>query len=314
MEIMMSATLCVIDCPQDADNREKLLEIIDYTLETAKNFSKGKITFASEIDLEKSKSFKNVEKAVKEAIAEERVRVYYQPIFSLKKRRYNCAEALARLYDPKLGWIPPEHFISIAEKSGLIVELGEMIIHKVCSFIRDNKLSETPIEYIEINVSPIQLMQRGFADKMLDIMKQYDVSSKQINVEITETVMMTSFSIVDDNLKRLVESGIAISLDDYGSGYANINYINKMPFELIKIDRAIIQDSFKEKKAGITLEHTVSMLNALEMNIVAEGVETEEMRDSLVGFGCQYLQGWYYSKAVSGNDFMKLISDPKKNT
>ena len=139
-------------------------------------------------------------------------------------------------------------------------------------------------------------------------MKQYDVSPSQINVEITETAMMTSFAIVDENLSKLVKNHIAVSLDDYGSGYANINYINKMPFELIKIDRTIIQDAFKERKAGITLAHTVSMLNALEMNIVAEGVETADMHDILIEFGCQYLQGWYYSKAVPEDEFMQLIA------
>lgn len=307
-EIMMSATIGIVDCPEDANNAENLIEVIDYAMESAKKINKGRITHAHEIDLEKIQMAKTIEKVVKDAIAKDKILVYYQPIYSVEKKGYNSAEALARLYDENLGWISPDLFIAIAEKSGLVVELGELILRKVCSFIRDNELSKTSIEYIEINVSPIQLMQRGYADKMLDIMKQYDVSPSQINVEITETAMMTSFAIVNENLSKLIKNNIAISLDDYGSGYATINYINKMPFELIKIDRTIVQDSFKEKKAGITLEHTVAMLNALEMNIVAEGVETEEMRDSLIEFGCQYLQGWYYSKAVSDTEFMQLIT------
>jgi len=307
-EVMMSTTICIVDCPEDANSADSLVEVIDYAMEASKKSNKGKVTHAHEIDLEKIQMAKTVEKVVKAAIAKDNIMVYYQPIYSVKKKGYNSAEALARLYDEQLGWIPPDLFITIAEKSGLIIELGELILHKVCSFIKDNELSKTSIEYIEINVSPLQLMQKGFADKMLDIMRQYDVSPSQINVEITETAMMTSFAIVNENLSKLVENKIAISLDDYGSGYANINYINRMPFELIKIDRAIVQDSFKEKKAGITLEHTVAMLNALEIDIVAEGVETEEMRDLLVDFGCQYLQGWYYSKAVSETEFMQLIA------
>jgi len=308
-DVMMSATLCVVNCPEEASNAESLIEVIDYVRDSAKKVRRGGIVYASEIDLEKIQMAKTIEKVVKDAIDAEKIQVYYQPIYSVEKKGYNSAEALARLYDEKLGWIPPDVFVTIAEKSGLIVELGELILRKVCRFIKENELSKTSIEYIEINVSPLQLMQKGYAEKMLDIMKQYDVSSSQINVEITETAMMTSFAIVDENLSQLIENNIAISLDDYGSGYATINYINKMPFELIKIDRAIVQDSFKEKKAGITLEHTVAMLNALELEIVAEGVETEEMRDSLVEYGCQYLQGWYYSKAVSEMEFMQLISN-----
>lgn len=307
-EVMMSATICIVDCPEDANSAEGLIEVIDYSLESAKKVNKGGITHAHEIDLAKIQKTKNIEKVVKDAIAKDKIMVYYQPIYSVEKEGYNSAEALARLYDEKLGWISPDVFISIAEKTGLIVELGEQILHKVCKFIKENELSKTSIEYIEINVSPIQLMQRGFADRMLDIIRQYDVSPSQINVEITETAMMTSFAIVDANLSKLVKNHVAVSLDDYGSGYATINYINKMPFELIKIDRMIIQDAFKERKAGITLAHTVAMMNALELNIVAEGVETEEMRDTLMKYGCQYLQGWYYSKAVPASEFMQLIT------
>lgn len=310
-EVMMSATICIVDCPEDANNAENLVDVIEYAMEEAKKNNKGRITHAHEVELEKIHMAKAIEKIVKAAIASDKIMVYYQPIYSVEKKGFRSAEALARLYDEKMGWIPPDDFISIAEKSGLIIELGEMILHKVCRFIRDYNLAQTPIEYIEINVSPIQLMQKGFASRMLEIMKQYDVAPSQINVEITENAMMTTFSVVDENLRKLVDNQVAVSLDDYGSGYATINYINKMPFELIKIDRAIIQDSFKEKKAGITLAHTVSMLNALELDIVAEGVETQEMRDSLVEFGCHYLQGWYYSKAVSEDEFMQFISKGK---
>lgn len=307
-EVMMSATICIVDCPEDANSAEGVVEVIDYAMEAAKKNNKGKIIHAHEIELEKIQTAKSIEKIVKDAIAADTIMVYYQPIYSVKKKCYNSAEALARLYDEKLGWIPPDVFITTAEKCGLIIELGELILHKVCRFIKDNELSKSTVEYIEVNVSSLQLMQKGFADKMLGIMKQYDVAPSQINVEITETAMMASFAIVDENLTKLIDNKIAISLDDYGSGYATINYINKIPFELIKIDRMIIQDAFKERKAGITLAHTVSMLNALELSIVAEGVETEEMRDILVDFGCQYLQGWYYSKAVSETEFMQLIN------
>ena len=307
LEIMMSATMCVIHCPQDSDSAESLEEVIGYTMETAKNLSKGGIIHASDIDLEQSHMSQKVERAVKAAIANDSIQVYYQPIYSADKQCYNSAEALARLHDEELGWIPPDVFITVAEKTGNILELGEIILHKVCRFIRENNLSQTNIEYIEINVSSLQLMQKGFAEQMLSIMKLYEVKSSQINIEITETAMLSSFSVVSDNLDRLIENDIAITLDDYGSGYANINYINKMPFKYIKLDRDIVQASFEEEKAHITLEHTVKMLNALDMLIVAEGVETDEMREALIQFGCHYLQGWYFSKAIPDKEFMDLI-------
>lgn len=127
-------------------------------------------------------------------------------------------------------------------------------------------------------------------------------------MEITETATLNSESIVFKNINALTEYGIAFSLDDFGSGNANISYINTMPFKIIKIDKNLIWDAFKNDTAGITLEYTINMLNALKLNIVAEGVETEEMTNRLTDYGCHYMQGWFYSKAIPANDFMDVIS------
>mgnify|MGYP000076212657 FL=1 len=138
-------------------------------------------------------------------------------------------------------------------------------------------------------------------------MEKYDVRPNQINIEITETATISMADTVNANIMDLVQYGIKFSLDDYGSGYANIDYINHMPFSIIKLDKYIIWDAFKSTKAGITLKHTIGMLNELELHIVAEGVETAEMRDHLADIGCHFMQGWYYSKAVSDQDFIRLI-------
>ena len=305
--IMMSASICCLECPRDAANFGRLIEVMDYAMSMTKKLHKGTIMWANDLDLGKIQEDKAVEKAVKQALDRDELMVYYQPIFSVSKGVYNSAEALVRLHDEELGWISPEVFIPIAERNGMILEMGEVILEKVCRFIHDFRLSETTVEYIEVNISPVQLMQINFSDRVLEIMKRYDVKPKQINIEITETATMSSADMVNENIANLVEKGIRFSLDDYGSGYANIDYINHMPFSIIKLDKCIIWDSFKSQKAGITLEHTIAMLNALKLHIVAEGVETAEMRDCLVSFGCHFMQGWYYSKAVSDQEFMKLI-------
>ena len=189
----------------------------------------------------------------------------------------------------------------------MIIEMGEVILDKVCRFIHDFKLAQTTVEYIEVNISPVQLMQQHFSDRVKQIMEKYDVRPNQINIEITETATISMADMVNANIMDLVQYGIKFSLDDYGSGYANIDYINHMPFSIIKLDKYIIWDAFKSTKAGITLKHTIGMLNELELHIVAEGVETAEMRDHLADIGCHFMQGWYYSKAVSDQDFIRLI-------
>lgn len=304
---MMSASICCIECPHDAASYGELIEVMDYSMTVAKQTKKGGISWAVDVEIDKIRSDKAVEKAVKLAMDRDDLMVYYQPIYSISDRCYNSAEALVRLKDDELGWISPEKFIPIAEKSGLIIEMGEMILEKVCKFIHDNNLKENGIEYIEVNISPIQLIQVDFADRVKSIMEKYGVKPEQINIEITETASITSMSVVKSNITKLVEYGVNFSLDDYGSGSSNIDYINRMPFKIIKLDKYIVWDAFKNDKAGITLEYTIGMLNALKLLIVAEGVETAEMRDKLTSIGCHYMQGWYYSKAVSDIEFMDLI-------
>ncbi len=305
--IMMSSSICCIECPKDAGSYDELIEVIDYSMVAAKKNKKGSVSWTTDVEIDKIRNDKAVEKAVRLAMDRDELMVYYQPIYSLNHEEYNSAEALVRLKDDELGWISPEIFIPIAEKNGLIVEMGDSILEKVCKFIRDNNLGETSIKYVEVNISPIQLIQADFADRVMAILEKYGVEPKQINIEITETATIASMSVVKENINKLVEYGITFSLDDYGSGSANIDYINRMPFKIIKLDKYIIWDAFKNDKAGITLEYTIGMLNALKLLIVAEGVETAEMRDRLADIGCHYMQGWYYSKAVSDVEFMQLI-------
>ncbi len=305
--IMMSASICIVKCPQDAADLGELIEIMDYSMALAKKTKKGTVSYASDMNLDNIRRDKAVEKAMRLAMDREEIMVYYQPIYSVGKGTYNSAEALVRLKDEELGWISPDEFIPLAEKNGTIIEMGDMILEKVCKFIRDFNLKESSVEYIEVNISTVQMMQTGFADRVKSILETYDVEPSQINIEITETATVGDVSVVEENIKKLVEYGIDFSLDDYGSGYSNIDYINQMPFSIIKLDKRIIWEAFKNDKAGITLRYTIGMLNALKLLIVAEGVETEEMKNHLAEIGCHYMQGWYYSKAVCDQDFVALI-------
>ena len=305
--IMMSASICIVKCPQDAADLGELIEIMDYSMALAKKTKKGTISYASEMNLDKIRRDKAVETAMRLAIDREEIMVHYQPIYSVEKGAYNSAEALVRLKDEELGWIPPDEFIPLAEQNGFIIEMGDMILRKVCQFIQDFNLKESSIEYIEVNISTVQLMHGDFADHVKGILEEYNVEPSQINIEITETAIMGDTSVVNENIHKLVEYGINFSLDDYGSGYSNIDYINQMPFSIIKLDKSIIWEAFKNDKAGITLKYTIGMLNALKLLIVAEGVETEDMKNHLVEIGCHYMQGWYYSKALCDLDFMALI-------
>ena len=233
--------------------------------------------------------------------------VHYQPIFNTEKGCYTSAEALVRIKDDLLGNISPEIFIPIAERNGSIIRMGNMIFEKVCKFISENNMRNTTIEYIEINVSAVQCMQEDFVDTLNEIMERYGVQPDQINLEVTETAAVNSIAVLQENVERLHRQGISFALDDYGSGYATIGYIHQLPFKIIKLDKLMVWDAFENERAGITLRYTVGMLKELKVHIVAEGVETLEQQSRLSDIGCDYLQGWYYSKAVPPNEFAKLI-------
>jgi len=273
----------------------------------AKTSGKGSIVYAKNLDLNALRQEKAIEKAVENAIANNTIEVYYQPIFNTEKQCYTSAEALVRLKDENLGNIPPDVFIPIVERNGIIVKLGILIFEKVCQFIQKVNLKETSIEYIEVNVSVVQCMQRDFVDELIEIMDRYHVTPDQINLEVTETAATNSLAILQENIEKLHERGISFSLDDYGSGYSTLGYIHQLPFKIIKLDRIMVWDAFDNEKAGITLKFTVGMLKELKVRIVAEGVETEEQQVHLEGIGCDYLQGWYYSKAIPEREFVELI-------
>lgn len=304
---ILSTTICCVTWPDDGDKYADIVDVIDFSVLSAKKSGKGSIVFAKDLDLQSLRKEKAIEKAIDYAIEQDTLEVYYQPIYNIEQECYTSAEALVRIHDELLGDISPEIFIPIAERNGSILRMGNMIFEKVCKFIAENNLEDTTIEYIEVNVSVIQCMQTDFVQNLNAVMDEYGVKPSQINLEVTETAAINSLSVLQENVEKLHEQGISFALDDYGSGYATIGYIHQLPFKIIKLDKLMVWDAFENERAGITLRYTVGMLKELKVHIVAEGVETQEQQSRLSDIGCDYLQGWYYSKAVSPEDFSELI-------
>ncbi|MGN0153165.1 MAG: putative bifunctional diguanylate cyclase/phosphodiesterase [Lachnospiraceae bacterium] len=309
VSVMLSTTISCVSYPGDGNSLETIVDVIDYSVLSAKTNGKGSIVYARDMDLHTLRKEKAIEKALELAIDRDMIEVHYQPIFNTEKQCYTSAEALVRLHDDRLGNISPEVFIPIAEKNGMILKLGTMIFEKVCRFISEQNLKDTSIEYIEVNVSVVQCMQQDFVENLIDIMERYHIDPSQINLEVTETAAVNSLAILQENIEKLHAKGISFSLDDYGSGYSTLGYLHQLPFQIIKLDKLMVWDAFENERAGITLKFTVGMLKELKVRIVAEGVETKEQQIHLTGIGCDYLQGWYYSKAIPEDEFAALIKE-----
>lgn len=309
-EIEMKPCICILRCPQDIDNYESLLSFGNsfYTYLP----SGGVVNDMSETEDRRLFQLRNeMNGIISNAIAENRFEMYYQPIYSIKEKRFLSAEALIRLYDENYGFISPGLFIAAAEKNGMILQIGDFVLEEVCRFLEKCGKAKLPIEYIELNLSMVQCMQKGLAEKVLYYLKKYHLRPEQINLEITETAANTAQDIVEENIKNLSEKGLYFSLDDYGTGYSNISRIMSLSFHIVKLDKSLA-DRVDDPKIKIVLKNTIRMLKEIGMEIVVEGVETKETLEKFTEMECDFIQGYYFSKPLSEQEFVKFIQESIK--
>lgn len=304
LELKMMPYVCIAKCPQDIPDGETLVR---FATEIVSNDYTGAVLPASDVFKKTHYDLmRNMDNIIENAITNHLFHVYYQPIYSIEHKCFNSAEALIRLIDPNYGFIPPDMFIPVAEKSGAIHRIGAYVLDEVCSFIASPEFKELGMDYIEVNLSVAQCMRSNLNDEILGIMKKHNVDSSQINLEITETTASTSQEALQENVKQLQDAGISFSLDDYGTGYSNIDRISALLFDIVKLDKAFV--NVPDNGAhDIVLNHTVSMIKELGMKIVVEGVETEDLLNRFVNLGCDYIQGYYFSKPIPKDEFVKFV-------
>ncbi|MCH5262547.1 MAG: EAL domain-containing protein [Lachnospiraceae bacterium] len=253
----------------------------------------------------------NIDEIIERALEHGSFEVYYQPIYSVAQGKFVSAEALIRLFDPQHGFISPETLIVSAEQNGAIHRIGEFVFEKVCQFIASDEFARLGLDYIEINLSVAQIMNGDLPDTYLAIMNKYHVTPDKINLEITETAAAYAQNVMTDNLERLTQAGISFSLDDYGTGYSNMQRVIQLPLKIIKLDKSFV-DTKNNPKVWIFLRNTVKMLKDMDMEIVVEGVETQEMLDAFSDLKCDFIQGYFFSKPIPRNDFVAFITEANK--
>ncbi|MCM1268046.1 MAG: EAL domain-containing protein [Bacteroidales bacterium] len=250
----------------------------------------------------------NIDEIIEEALEFKRFQVYYQPIYSVEKGKFVSAEALLRLFDPKYGFISPEILVTAAERSGAIHRIGDYVLEEVCRFISEGEFHSLGLEYIEVNLSVAQCMRVNLADKILGIMAKHRVSAEYINLEITETAASHTQEVMAENLQKLNRAGISLSLDDYGTGYSNIKRVIQLPLKIIKLDKTFV-DEQENPKMRVVLKNTVAMLKDMNMEIVVEGIETQEMLDFFAELQCDFIQGYFFSKPIPKPEFINFIKE-----
>lgn len=307
IHIKLYSRLCVVSCPKDAKTAEEVIDIIN--LVTSDERYKQSVVKASEIDMEYKRRTMYIDHAVRLGLTDNRLEVYYQPIWSTKEQRLIGAEALIRLRDDDGNFISPEDFIPIAEKNGSILRIGEFVFESVCRTLSAIDVRKYGISKIDINLSVAQCMQEILAEQILTIRSMYNIPASLINLEITETAAAHTPEILLKNMQHLSDAGFELSLDDYGSGYSNMNYMLNLPFKMIKIDKYIVWSAFEEERSNVALTATVQMIRKLGMTVLAEGVETKAQAEWLTELGCDYLQGYYYSKPCPREQYLKIMEE-----
>lgn len=310
VSVNLVAHVCCIQSIRDLHSINDVLDIIDYSLNEAKKNTKNEVIFATSEIFEKHRREVEITQAISHAVSKKTFQVYYQPIYSEKEGKYTSAEALVRLIDSNLGMISPDTFIPIAEKNGSILTIGEIVLEKVCTFVEQFHPEDFGIKSIHVNLSVIQCMQDDIAFKLSSIINNHRIAPGLIDFEITETTADNTNKL-EKIMSEFNTKGINFSLDDYGTGYSNQANLMKYPYSIVKIDKSMIWACDTNPKALISLKHTVAMIKDLEMSVLAEGVETEEQKAMLCELGCDYFQGYYYSKPVPQDDFLTIIRNGK---
>lgn len=311
VELKLYIRLCIIDCPKDAESPEEIMDIINM-ISTDERYRQS-VVFASEIDLKYRRRTIYIEHCLRNGLTENRFDVFYQPIWSTAEKKLIGAEALIRLKDESGHFISPEDFIPIAEKTGAILRIGEYVFESVCLALSQINIEEYGIKKIDINLSVAQCMQEILAEQILKIQSIYQIPTSIINLEITETAAAHTPEILLKNMQDLSDAGFELSLDDYGSGYSNMSYMLNLPFKMIKIDKYIVWAAFTDKRAEKALAATIKMIKSIGMTVLAEGVETPEQAEWLTASGCDYLQGFYYSRPIPKKDFLNIMLQNKEN-
>jgi EAL domain-containing protein (putative c-di-GMP-specific phosphodiesterase class I)/GGDEF domain-containing protein len=312
VEVTLSVPMCMLSYPDNISRLEDVSNLMAYALSQAKAAGNEVVIYPGEDALQEGRREQQILQIMKQALREKTFEVYYQPIFSVQKQRFASAEALVRLRDKELGFISPEEFIPLAEKNGLILEIGEFVFREVCQFMTKEKIWEKGIEVIDVNLSAVQCMQEKLSDELLEIMDEYHLKYHYINLEITETAAIMSSETLWGNMERLIEKGIEFSMDDYGTGYSNTAHIIKYPFRTIKLDKSMVWSAMEDSKAMCALRHTISMIKDMQMDLIAEGVETKEQARQLTEMGCDFFQGYYYSKPVCAEEFLEKLNQTEK--
>ncbi|MFN3355801.1 MAG: putative bifunctional diguanylate cyclase/phosphodiesterase [Pseudomonas sp.] len=306
-DLSITASLGISICPNDSGTAVELIKHAETAMHTSKERGPDGFSFYTQDMNLRAQHQQNLESAIRHALERDEFVLHYQPKLELKSGKIVGAEALIRWFRPRVGWVSPADFIPVAEDSGLIVPLTQWVLRHACEQAQIWRVMGLPTLCVSVNISAIDFRQRDFVDKLTAILKQTGLPPAQLELEITESVLMQNVDETVETLQRVKAMGIRLALDDFGTGYSSLSYLRRFPIDVLKIDQSFVRGLNVNSQDAQLISAIIGMGKSLELTIIAEGVETAEQLDFLRAQNCEEGQGFLFSKAVPAKDFAQLL-------
>jgi diguanylate cyclase (GGDEF)-like protein len=303
--VRLSASLGFAVYPFAGEDFEELMKSAETALYRSKRRGRGQITVYSREIAQEMKQATQLEQALRNAIINDTVDVHFQPIVRLRDNRIVGFEALARWIDPDLGFVSPAVFVPLAEERGFIDTLSETLLRKAA----EATLAWPRDLFLSFNLSSVQLMDLRTSFNTLSILNSVGFDPRRLELEITETAVMSSADTARRIIKELKEAGIRISLDDFGTGQSSLGRLREFTFDKVKIDRAFVSAITTDRTSGHIIKAIVSMCEGLDLEVVAEGIETDAEAQKLRELGCGMGQGYYFGKPVDAAATLRYLAE-----
>jgi predicted signal transduction protein with EAL and GGDEF domain len=303
-DIEIGASIGISLAPDDGVDGDELIRNADMALYHAKE-SRGSFSFFKPSMDEQVRSRRKMENDLRTALAEEQFELHFQPVVSVVDRRVNSFEALLRWNHPERGRVPPGEFIPVAEEIGLIVPIGEWVLHAACQ-----EAAKWPSHVkVAVNVSAVQLKSAGILQSISAAIEAAGIEGSRLIVEVTESVMITDAEQAIATLHSIRDMGSAIAMDDFGTGYSSLSYLRRFPFDKIKVDQSFIRELGQREDSVAIVRAATGLAKALGMEAVAEGIETEEQFAHVAIAGCSEAQGYLISRPMPAADVFDFLGD-----